>query len=468
MPLPKCKVLSIAAALGLAVFLAEAAHAADLTDATATAESLLTLIKDSADAWADRLRDYALRIFWILATIQLVWSLYPLVFKQADIGETVGELVRFVLVTGFFYMLLAHSVDWAEAVINSFRQAGGEASGLGSSIYPGDMLGFAIEMGSKIMSFETWNPFTALTVALAGAIVVLCFAFIAAFMGVTIIESYIVINASVLFMGFGGGSWTREYAIAMARYATAVGAKLFVLTLIVGLIMQSADTWMAAYGEGGDVSMWTMVGLGLVCAYLSKQVPDIVQGLITGTSFGGGHVLGAMATAGLVAATAGAGAVAGGAAGAGGAARGLGSLGGGSSGPGLPFSGIGGSPTGGGSSPRPPLPTPRVAGGGAGVSVPRPSGAATGSPSASGTGSSGGFRQTAANALGASSRFTGVLGSLSVPGMEGAENVSAGPPSVSAESDVGGEDFVSEPASSGNSITASPAEPSADSQGGKP
>jgi type IV secretion system protein TrbL len=131
----------------------------------------------------------------------------------------------------------------------------------------------------------------------------LCFAFIAAFMGVTLVESYIVINASVLFLGFGSSQWTREYAIAMARYAVAVGAKLFVLTLLVGLIVTSANEWQAAY-TNDDASTWTVVGLALVCAYLAKQIPDLVQGLITGTSLGGGAAIGSMATAGAVGATA--------------------------------------------------------------------------------------------------------------------------------------------------------------------
>src|SRR5690606_4531581 len=128
-------------------------------------------------------------------------------------GEIVGELVRFILVIGFFYALLIYSVDWATAVVESFRIAGGTASGLGRGLRPGDMFGLAVELAKTIGDVETWNPLTAMMIALAGLIVLLCFAFIAAFMGVTIVESYIVINASVLFLGFGGSQWTREYAL---------------------------------------------------------------------------------------------------------------------------------------------------------------------------------------------------------------------------------------------------------------
>lgn len=288
----------------VAMIITEPAFAqAALHDASGSMSGLLELIKDSSDKWAIRLEGYATRLFWILAVIQLVWTFFPLVMRQADFGEIAGELIRFIMVIGFFAALLLNVTVWAEAIISSFRQAGASAAGVGVGLKPGDIFGLAIELGDTMGDVQTINPLTAVMVALAGTIVVLCFSFIAAFVGLTLIESYIVINASVLFMGFGGSQWTRDYAISMLRYAVSVGAKLFVLTLIVGLIMQSARQWQIAYNHD-DASMWTMVGLGLVCAYLSKTIPDLIQGLITGVSISGGAPIGGMAAAGVAGATA--------------------------------------------------------------------------------------------------------------------------------------------------------------------
>lgn len=272
---------------------------------------LLELIQSNAANWSARLEGYALNVFVILALIQLVWTFYPLVFKQADLGEIVGELIRFIVVTGFFYALLTNCTTWAGNVVDSFRQAGSSAAGLGSTgLKPGDMFDVAVQLADTVNNVDTWNPAVTFAVNLAACLVLLCFAFVAAFMGLTIIESYIVINASVLFMGFGGSSWTRDYAIAMLRYAVAVGAKLFVLTLLVGLIITSAKDWQAAYNAEtavNDSSMWTMVGLALTCAYFAKTLPELVAGLITGVSPGGGHTVGMMAGAAAAGAAAAAG-----------------------------------------------------------------------------------------------------------------------------------------------------------------
>lgn len=288
------------------ILLTTEANAADLHDPSGSFTGLLDLVKNSASVWDSKLRVYATRLFWLLAAIQLVWTFFPLVFKQADFGEIVGELIRFIMVIGFFYALLLFSAEWAEAVVNSFRQAGATAAGLGSTgLKPGDIFGTAVELANTMDNVETWNPLTSFMIAISSLIVLLCFAFIAAFMGLTIIESYVVINASALFMGFGASQWTREYAMALVRYAVSVGAKLFVLTLIVGLIIDSAKDWAAAYNANADdASMWTMVGLSLACAYLAKTIPELIAGMISGTSAGGGSNVGAMAAAAVAGAAA--------------------------------------------------------------------------------------------------------------------------------------------------------------------
>lgn len=427
------------------------AQTADLHDASGSFDGLLQLIQNSASTWDSRLRGYAIMLFWGLALIQFVWVFFPLIFKQADFAEIVGELIRFILVIGFFFALLTYSAQWGQAVVDSFRQAGGNASGLGSAMRPGDIFGVAIELAKTVGNVETWNPLTATLVALAGLLVLLCFAFIAAFMALTIIESYIVINASVLFMGFGGSQWTREFSLAIARYAVAVGAKLFVLTLLVGLVVGAAKTWQAAYNQD-DASMWTMVGLALACAYLTKTIPELVAGMISGTSQGGGGAIGMMAAAVAAAAVATGGAAAAGAAaaeGASGAAAGSGGLAGainssmaaGDTGmaaadSAAPAGGtIGGSSSGVGQAAKTAAAAPRV-GGGSGNSGASNSGnnsLRNASTQPTGQGSmapSGGSNLGTRGAV----KTAGVMSALAVPGMESAAGISMPPPPDSSPS----------------------------------
>ncbi|WP_443218413.1 P-type conjugative transfer protein TrbL [Pseudomonas sp. NEEL19] len=220
---------------------ADAMASTDLAQADTSVQGLLDLVLQQSHQWSGKLYDYAIRLFWLLASIQFIWTFMPLVMKQADFGEIVGELLRFVLVIGFFLAVMKYSVEWSTAIVDSFRDAAASASGLGRALEPGDMLAVALDFGrTMVKGISVFSPAKGLLIAVCAILVLACFAFIAAFMFVTLVESYVIINASVLFLGFGGSQWTRDFAIAPMRFTVAIGAKLFVLTLIVGLIVQSA------------------------------------------------------------------------------------------------------------------------------------------------------------------------------------------------------------------------------------
>lgn len=277
----------------------------DLAQSNTSMTGLLVLIQNASNDWGPRLHGYAVTVFWSLALIQFILTFVPLVFKQADFSELIGELIRFLMIIGFFNILLDHSTEWAGTIIDSFRQAGAHAASLPTSeLMPGDMFAMAVEFSRSILSgISIFNGSLNIVVALAALIVLLSFSFIAAFVFVTLVEAYVVINASVLFMAFGASQWTREYTLAVIRYTVSVGAKLFIVTLIVGLILSVAEKWQAAY-TNDEASLMTLVGLSLICAYLTKTIPDLIAGMINGSSMGGGSSLGGMAAAGAAGAAA--------------------------------------------------------------------------------------------------------------------------------------------------------------------
>lgn len=278
----------------------------DLAQSNTSMNSLLRLIQNASNQWAPRLHDYALWLLGCLSVIQLIWTFAPMVMRGAELGEILHELVKFILVVGFFYAMLDHATEWGGAIVNSFRQAGAHAAGLSSAeLMPGDMFSIAVDFSRQVLTagVSMFSPITSVVVAVSALIVLMCFTFIAALVFVTLVEAYVIINAAILFMGFGGSQWTREYALAPIRYAVAVGAKLFVLTLIVGLIMQVSAEWSAAY-TNDEASLMTLVGLSLVCAYLTKTIPELIGGMISGTSMGGGSAIGGMAAAGAAGAAA--------------------------------------------------------------------------------------------------------------------------------------------------------------------
>ncbi|MGR0671107.1 P-type conjugative transfer protein TrbL [Escherichia coli] len=463
--------------VGIAMLLMTGSAMAAGLQSNVEMNGLLTDIHNASAQWGPKLQGYARNLLFLLAGIQFVWTFGNLIWQSADVGEMFRELIKFVMTIGFFLALLTYSTEWSTAIVNSFREAGSQASGFAQELMPGDVFTLAIKLAQKVLSnISLFDLETAVVIALSGVIILLCFAFIAAFMFVTLVESYVIINAAVLFIGFGGSQWTREFAIAPLRYAVAVGAKLFVLTLIVGLIMSVSDRWFANY-DGTIGPTLTLLGLSLVCAYLSRSIPELIAGMITGSSFGGGSAIGGMAMAAAAAATglAAGTMMAGGANAAGGAAGALGGGSGGGAGSGLADS-INASMAGGQQNPAASaMPsmnsaaTTRTATGGSAAAQSagsRVGGSQAGkSPSGSGINSQSdtprssglsGPQQAAQtlkkaasganNLASVAARGLGTLAAISVPGMEGAASMGGGPPPQMPDSDEGDE---KRPANSG-------------------
>jgi type IV secretion system protein TrbL len=147
------------------------------------------------------------------------------------------------------------------------------------------------------------------------------FALIAALQVVALVESYIFTYAGILFLGFGGSRFTRDFAQRYLVGIVAVGAKLFVIQLIIGLAVVLVKQWDADIDANQTILdiglVLRIAGGSIVFLALAKMIPSMVQGMINGASYSsattminatmaGANVgasaangLGAIATAGL-------------------------------------------------------------------------------------------------------------------------------------------------------------------------
>ena len=78
---------------------------------------------------------------------------------------------------------------------------------------------------------------TVLIIPVFGTVVIVAgsFAFIAGQLLITLIESYIAVYGGIILLGFGGSRWTSDMASSYMKYAVAVGMKLMLCYLVIGL-----------------------------------------------------------------------------------------------------------------------------------------------------------------------------------------------------------------------------------------
>lgn len=329
--------LVLAAGIALAGVLVYAPEALAQDQTQQRFDGILDQFRDQSIRWQGVLTMSARWLFFTLAIMQFAWTNMSLALKGGDISDFISHNTKQILGIGIMYVFLVHAFAWSTALVMGFRQAGERAviasagAGAESTIDPaGIFQNGMIVAGSLFAQMSIWSGADNIALVICALVMIVCFAFLAAFMAVAIVESYIIIGGAVLFLGFGGSAWTGDIAKKAMMYAVSVGAKLFVMQLIVGVAMGSVITWAQTYENDSSTSTLSLIGLIILITIMAKMIPELVQGILSGVSVGGSSAMVAtIAAATAAAATGGAAALGGGAAVAGGAGAAGGAAGGG-------------------------------------------------------------------------------------------------------------------------------------------
>jgi len=404
--------------------------------------------------WITNIWPYANTLFALLATIEFAWSAAVMALEKTDLQSWTAALIRKIMWLGAFYALLLFGRQWIPAIIDSFSQLGGSAAGINGNqgLSPSDVFTQGLNIAAALMdaasssAFFT-NPGTCIAVMIAAALVVLAFIAITIQYIVAVVESYLVVSAGVIFLGFGGSRWTTPYVERYIGLGVATGVKIMILYMLIGVGLNLSGGWLdeaKGIGTSPNPSMtgFDVMGAALIFMMLCWQVPKLFAAVLggspalsggdlvsTGTAVVAGAATVASLGAGAVAAAAGGAAAASGAAGGGGSAAG----GGASS----SVAGVGGGvgaagKAGGGSVPPPSSPPPSPSSNG-GPKQPSPPGSGSGNgsiPVTSGSSSTSG-------GSGNQSPSNGTQSS----GSNGTSSTTS-PPARSALSSVGGDNLA--------------------------
>ncbi len=264
---------------------------------TGALDTIMNQFISNSNHWFGVLSFYAIRLFWILAGIDFAWMAIMLILSMGDISDFAAQTVRKIIVLGFFLMLLVYGNVWAKDIINSFIQAGGQANanagGAGAAYTtPSAIFETGYQLCAVIfdaMSFTT--PVELIPYAIGAIIIMIVFSLIAAMMLMIYVQAYIVINAGVILLGFGGISFTREVCLKYLQAALSTGIKLFLMILIVGLCQAIMQSWFATFSNVNIKGMCLIIGVSIVFLALVKTIPDMVGDLINGFSWGTGESL---------------------------------------------------------------------------------------------------------------------------------------------------------------------------------
>ncbi len=287
---------------------------------------ILNQYANARGAWFDAIWPFANGLFALLATIEFAWSMAILALERADMQTFLAGFVRKIMWIGAFFTLLTFGPTWIPAIIDSFIDLGAAAGNGGAPLTPSLVFQRGIEIAGRLMDgagaamFIT-NFGASLALVASALLVMLAFVMVTIQFVVAMVESYIVVAAGLIFLGFGGSRWTVPYVERYIALAVAVGVKIMVLYLLIGLGMAVSEGWIdsaIAVPEqlSPGMSALEIVGSALIFGMLCWQAPKLVSGLLGGApSLGAGDALSsaagpaALAAGGAVLASAAAGSV---------------------------------------------------------------------------------------------------------------------------------------------------------------
>jgi len=269
----------------------------------AALDGLFKAYQSAASGWQNVLLNAAESIFWKLALISLTWTFGTLLLRRAEFGEITAELARFIVFTGFGWWILIHGAEFGKAILESFAQLGGQASGLGQGLTPSVVGNIGFDLFHRVVSQLNWFTIGPAFLAVLLAVIVLFLsAIIACNIVLVLAAAWILLYAGVVFLGFGGCRWTSEWALGYYRALIGVGARVMTMELIIGLSVKFIQGMVAqvnASPSGEDVA--AIAFAMIVLAIISDKLPSMVAGIVTG-GHGGHHGLGLLGLASGVAA----------------------------------------------------------------------------------------------------------------------------------------------------------------------
>lgn len=282
--------------------------------------SLAGQFKAATTGWMTTAIGYAKDIFGSLAVLEFVWSGAQYALRKNDLPDFItGAFLKMLSLSFFFFVLIDMAPTFIPDIINSFITIGANIGGVPmiSVDSPGTFVSLGISMVVQMFNglgkLSLGNEIGAIfPVALAALFIFIAFIIIAAQLLIILIESYIVLGAGAVMLGFLGSRWTNTFGEKYYGYAVSIGIKLMVIELVAGLGMKMTGVWMEEllHVQGVHLGMYFDIAMGSVLfAALAMMVPSLAGSFMNGSpslSLGNMGAAGAAVAGGVVAAGAGA------------------------------------------------------------------------------------------------------------------------------------------------------------------
>lgn len=247
------------------------------------AQGLLTIFDAAKNTWIAAIIPFALRLFWLLVTIDWVWTFGMLLLKGTEISEILATVIQKVLIIGFFLALFQYTT-WLDTIPQSFGQLADTINALPQKITPDTILEQGFTIVDTVWGSTSWfsNPGDSIGLMIAGLVILFAFIIMTAMFFTVIVKLYLLIVGAYFILALGGLSYTRTIGINAIIAVFKAGLELFFIKLLLGFSLNTITTMAANVGTDNS-SIMAMIGISILIAALVSMVSGLADSLVSGT-----------------------------------------------------------------------------------------------------------------------------------------------------------------------------------------
>jgi P-type conjugative transfer protein TrbL len=253
------------------------------TQSAAVLDSLTVAYRTASHAWLARLVPVARGTFTVLAGIEVAISGLIYGMRRQAMDDVAARCVLKFALLAFLLAVVTNMSAWLPPLIGGFAAAGEAAVGATGTVNPSDIVDIGVALAGRLLgALDTvgvlTHPTMALFAAASALIVVVAYVLVAAQLVLALVESYVVLTAGVVFLGFAASRATAGIAEAFLTHVVRLGVRIFLLYLIVSLGTELSRGWIATitadqlFEPASPIGQ--VLGGAIIFALLAIRIPD--------------------------------------------------------------------------------------------------------------------------------------------------------------------------------------------------
>ena len=265
-----------------------------LASAASDLDVVCEAFKEAANSWAAQMVHYGNIIFMVLAAISAVMNLLPLALKSASMGDILHEVVKYILMIGFFMWLMNKAPQFSRDIIEGMAGLPSKMGGVDIGFKPSEIFDVGSRVWDQAMSIQVGSFGGNLGIFLCACVLAGMTWFLCGVIAVNVMIQQVTVwlfaYAGIIFLGFGANRFTRDMAIGYYKSIFGQAASLMGMLLLINVAVTLVNKYIGpgqTIGEKIPDGFLNNLFILLMIVFLINKLMGVLPNLMESLTKGG-------------------------------------------------------------------------------------------------------------------------------------------------------------------------------------